>query len=114
MRLIDADKLFNYGEFKLTDAVKYGNESVEQRSYSYGTLMMYEIADEIDDAPTVDPAMHGEWIEQEDRWPPGQYQCSVCHIGNNINTVKPSEFRYCWYCGAKMGKSEAASGVQDL
>lgn len=59
MRLIDADSLFNWGEFKLADAVKYGNETAEQQRFSYSTLMMYEIADEIADAPTVEskPAM---------------------------------------------------------
>lgn len=54
MRLIDADELFNWGDKKLKNAVKYGNENTEQQSWSYSTLMMYEIADEIDEAPTID------------------------------------------------------------
>lgn len=54
MRLIDADELFNWGDKKLKNAVKYGNENAEQQSWSYSTLMMYEIADEIDEAPTID------------------------------------------------------------
>lgn len=53
-RLIDADELFNWGDKKLKDAVKYGNKSSEQQDWSYSTLMMYEIADEVNDAPTVD------------------------------------------------------------
>ena len=56
MRLIDADALFNWGKYKLNDAVKYGNKDAEQQHFSYSTLMMYEIADEIDDAPTIDTA----------------------------------------------------------
>lgn len=57
MRLIDADSLFNWGKFKLSDAVKNWNETPEQQSFSYSTLMMYEIADEIADAPTVEPSL---------------------------------------------------------
>lgn len=56
MRLIDADALFNWGKFKLSDAVKYGNKAHGQQDFSYSTLMMYEIADEIDAAPTIDAA----------------------------------------------------------
>ena len=56
MRLIDADALFNWGKHKLSDAVKYGNKDEEHQDFSYSTLMMYEIADEVDDAPTIDAA----------------------------------------------------------
>lgn len=52
MRLIDADVLMkNYG---LENATKYGNEDAEQQAHSYSTLMLYEIAIMIEDAPTVD------------------------------------------------------------
>ena len=37
-------------------ATKYGNETPEQRSKSYSTLMLYEIADAIDDVPAADVA----------------------------------------------------------
>lgn len=52
MRLIDADALLE--NYDLKNAVKYGNKSAEQRDKSYSTLMMYEIADMIDDAPTIE------------------------------------------------------------
>jgi hypothetical protein len=54
MRLIDADALFNWGKHKLSDAVKYGNKDEEHQDFSYSTLMMYEIADEVNNAPTID------------------------------------------------------------
>ena len=54
MRLIDADALFNWGDKNLSNAVKYGNKSSEQQYWSYSTMMMYEIADEINDAPTIE------------------------------------------------------------
>ena len=44
----------NFCGYDLTKCVKYGNENAEQQHDSYSTMMMYEIADEIDDAPTID------------------------------------------------------------
>ena len=43
----------NFCGYDLTKCVKYGNESAEQQHDSYSTMMMYEIADEIEDAPTA-------------------------------------------------------------
>lgn len=51
-RLIDADALMD-GWMHLRDAIKYGNKNAEQQRHSYSTMMMYEIANEIDDAPTI-------------------------------------------------------------
>ena len=51
MRLIDADALLE--QYNLKDATKYGNKDVEQQEHSYSTMMLYEIADMIEDAPTV-------------------------------------------------------------
>ena len=51
MRLVDADALLE--QYNLKDATKYGNKDAEQQAHSYGTMMLYEIADMIEDAPTV-------------------------------------------------------------
>ena len=51
MRLIDADALLE--QYNLKDATKYGNKNAEQQAQSYSTLMLYEIADMIEDAPTA-------------------------------------------------------------
>ena len=51
MRLIDADALLE--QYNLKDATKYGNKDVEQQAHSYITMMLYEIADMIEDAPTA-------------------------------------------------------------
>lgn len=101
MRLIDADELFNWGDKKLKDAVKYGNKSSEQQDWSYSTLMMYEIADEIFDAPTIDavPVKHGKWIYNDEWW---EFICTSCHRG--IGNIK--EYKYCPNCGARMDKGE--------
>lgn len=51
MRLIDADALLE--QYNLKDATKYGNKDAEQQAHSYITMMLYEIADMIEDAPTA-------------------------------------------------------------
>ena len=61
-RLIDADELKEI--IGCGNAVKYGNEDREQQDVSYSTMMMYEINDAIDTAPTV-----GEWISVKERLP---------------------------------------------
>ena len=40
--------------FGCENAVKYGNENAEQQHNSYSSMMLYEIADEINDAPAAD------------------------------------------------------------
>ena len=50
-RLIDADALLE--QYSLKDATKYGNKDAEQQAHSYCTMMLYEIADMIEDAPTA-------------------------------------------------------------
>ena len=50
-RLIDADALLE--QYNLKDATKYGNKDAEQQAHSYSTMMMYEIADMIESAPTA-------------------------------------------------------------
>ena len=51
MRLIDADLISK--QYGLDNATKYGNKNAKQQDFSYSTMMMYEIADMIDDAPTI-------------------------------------------------------------
>ena len=40
--------------FGCENAVKYGNKSAEQQHNSYSSMMLYEIADEINDSPAAD------------------------------------------------------------
>ena len=51
MRLIDADALLE--QYNLKDATKYGNKDAEQQAHSYSNMMLYEIADMIEGAPTA-------------------------------------------------------------
>ena len=50
-RLIDADA--EAKKWGLDKATKYGNEDAEQQHFSYSSMMMYEIADILDDAEVI-------------------------------------------------------------
>lgn len=65
MRPIDADEFME--QYNLKDATKYGNKDAEQQNHSYSTLYLYELADMIDDAPTID--ISGKWIPCSERLP---------------------------------------------
>ena len=52
--LIDRNELLK--QYGLENATKYGNKNAEQQKHSYSTMMMYEIADMIEDAETIIPA----------------------------------------------------------
>lgn len=95
MRLIDADVLKEY----------LGCDGDNK----YSSMIMHEIADCIDEQPTIDakPAMHGHWIEVRDRWGScvGE-KCSECG-----RRVKNGGENFCPKCGLKMdgGLSNASS-----
>ena len=52
--LVDCNELLK--QYGLENATKYGNKDAEQQKHSYSTMMMYEIADMIEDAETIIPA----------------------------------------------------------
>ena len=82
------------------NAVKYGNETPGQRSKSYSTLMLYEVADAIDDVPAADVV---EVVRCKDceQYVAGEIGYGKC---NFFKTAIFSEF-YCRY-GGKKGRSE--------
>ena len=113
MRLIDADALMK--EWGLDKARKYGNFTRDEREFSYSMMSMYEIADMISDAPTIDaqPVQRGEWIEYTD-WSGiiGQNRavCSNCGFGKNGKPFTRGDGKggkYCEECGAKMKRKDA-------
>ena len=85
----------NFCGYDLTKCGKYWNESAEQQHDSYSTMMMYEIADEIEGAPTVDAVevvrcRECKQGEVDDPDFPDQY---YCHAGCGWNN---GDF-YCAY-----------------
>ena len=102
---IDKQKLMkNFGGYGLTKCQKYGNTSQKQRNMSYDTMMMYEIADEIDCAPAADvaPVVHGHWEQVDDT----KCRCSRCDIIALIGLYPHGDKNYCPNCGAKMDEEE--------
>lgn len=107
MRPIDADALKEH--MGIMDATKYGNKNAQQMHNSYGTFMCYEIADYIDDMPTLDvqPVRRGEWRVTE-AWPHKVY-CTNCYVTIGVSTV-PGDVEakcvprtnFCHECGADM------------
>jgi hypothetical protein len=102
--------LEHYG---LKNATKYGNETAEQQHNSYSTMMLYEIADMIDDAPAVDaePVRHGRWEPVFRRNVFGEHYvewhaCSICKelaLSRCENYMDDEELsNYCPNCGCKM------------
>lgn len=78
---------------------KYGDDHS-----GYDTLMLYEIQDVIEDAPSVAPIRAtGEWIAKD-----GVFYCSCCDNDSaglseeDVYLYKFSLPNYCPYCGAKM------------
>lgn len=61
----------------------------------------------IDNAPIVKTTNHGKWIKVEDDYNNHLYECSYCHTWTSLPTeeVNDGNIRYCWSCGAKMGKT---------
>ena len=59
----------NFCGYDLTKCVKYGNKDANQQHDSYSTMMMYEIASEIEDAPAADVAPVRRWIPVTERLP---------------------------------------------
>lgn len=100
--LISREALLEQHDLK--NAVKYGNHSEEQRRHSYSTLMLYEVADMVLDAPAVDavPVVHGRWIERETE-KPLILRCVMCsECGTMYQRRHKAYLNYCPNCGAKM------------
>ena len=67
MRIIDADKLFEWYKGQRTKYPIKKNDTSQ-----YNTLMMYEIFDEIDDAPTIKTKQIRYYDEDENVWKTGE------------------------------------------
>lgn len=87
------------------NAVKYGNETAEQQHNSYDTLMKYEIADYIDDAPAVDAVEVVRCRECVYAWKAMMTGTLYCELyGRKAFTVHPDG--YCSRGAKKDGGAE--------
>ena len=105
-RYTDVDALMkDFDGIDLTKCVKYGNKDAEQQHLSYSTMMMYEIASTIDDAPAADvvEVVHARWEERPVNvgTPTTSLFCTNCNSPNRLRT------NFCYNCGAKMDEEES-------
>lgn len=95
MRLIDADAL--YQSFGASgNCSNCPHDWYKCQYYNEHTLM--EFCERIDEAPTVDPVKHGEWIKVYE----GNYQCSECGDWVAADEEDIKTLYYCTNCGTKM------------
>ena len=87
----------------LKECTKYGNKNAEQQDKSYSTMMMYEVADLVEDL--IEVVKHGdvsddvcEWIKQYKNydWQPS------CETNSVYNVAGVGWFKFCPYCGKKI------------
>lgn len=86
--LISREELIE--NFGLKNATKYGNKDAEQQAHSYSTLMLYEIADMIEDAPAVEavPKSYADQIRWERDVAVEQLNEIGCQFGQKMDEVK--------------------------
>lgn len=106
MRLIDADKLFDF----IQKEKAWKQDTYKQPRYGRGKYdAYYEMLDIIKEQFTIEaePVVHGHWIETQNRnfetgkWIP-TFVCSHCKRIIMLNEKENlKDFPYC-HCGAKM------------
>ena len=74
--------------FGCENAVKYGNKNAEQQHKSYSSMMLYEIADEIYDAPAAD-------VEEVVRCKDCRYADGVYVLDSEPRYILCSKHRIC-------------------
>ena len=85
----------------LKNCTKYGNKNAEQQEKSYSTMMMYEVADLVDDL--IEIVKQGGLSDDACEWK----QDSMCEkvyrvCGGCFTSVYQKDFKYCPYCGKKI------------
>jgi len=97
--------------FGCENAVKYGNKNAEQQHKSYSSMMLYEIADEIYDAPAADvePVVRGEWKEsftsRECQYAPNGVAYTFWYTCSNCGKKSRTKHERCLRCFAHMERS---------
>lgn len=97
----------------LETATKYGNKSAEQQHNSYSTWMSYEIADEINGAPSVDAVevVHACRVWETRERDEGQAEVCVCSLCGSVQFAGLGRAAFCYGCGARMD-AEAISKTE--
>ena len=89
----------------LKDCTKYGNKNAKQQAESYSTMMMYEVADLVDDL--IEIVKNGgvsddvcEWKYNDSEY---YFESSCDHLHIFMSDgPKENEYDFCPYCGKKI------------
>ena len=95
----------------LKDCTKYGNKNAKQQAESYSTMMMYEVADLVDDLLEI--VKQGCVSDDVCEWEKGSsgyvgypaYYSKCCTTNSNgleMQTHIIADWRFCPYCGKKI------------
>ena len=85
----------------LKDCTKYGNKNAKQQEKSYGTMMMYEVADLVDDL--IEIVKQGGVSDDVCEWKRDDMCDTVYKIcGGCFTSEYQKDFKYCPYCGKKI------------
>ena len=90
----------------LSDCTKYGNKDAEQQKNSYSTMMMYEVADLVDDLIEIVKQAaedyNNGWIPTSERLPDSSCDVIIttCSLVNGVGSYFGENQRWVqWYSG---------------
>ena len=85
----------------LKNCTKYGNKNAKQQAESYSTMMMYEIADLVDDL--IEIVKHGGVSDDVCEWKQDNMCEKVYRVcGGCFTSAYQKDFKFCPYCGKKI------------
>ena len=85
----------------LKDCTKYGNKNAKQQAESYNTMMMYEVADLVDDL--IEIVKQGDVSDDVCEWKvKSNYYVTECSHDTDVMYGLKQDFKFCPYCGKKI------------
>ena len=85
----------------LKECTKYGNKNAEQQDKSYSTMMMYEVADLVEDL--IEIVKQGGVSDDVCEWKRDDMCNTVYKVcGGCFTSEYQKDFKYCPYCGKKI------------
>ena len=85
----------------LKDCTKYGNKNAKQQAESYNTMMMYEVADLVDDL--IEIVKQGSVDDDVCEWKvKSNYYVTECSHDTDVMYGLKQDFKFCPYCSKKI------------
>ena len=85
----------------LKNCTKYGNKNARQQAESYSTMMMYEVADLVDDL--IEIVKQGGVSDDVCEWKvKSNYYVTKCSHDTDVMYGLKQDFKFCPYCGKKI------------